>query len=632
MRLKYTFAGIIIFSLMMCGNFVFGHSAIFPEPIQENPNELMDDVGETAEDIGINALSITKDSDDDNVSNSEGTGKEEIDEGFDSEVGSDDEVDDEESDEIGDDNEEGEEGSGSEVGSDDEESDDEGDNEEGNEGEDVDSQFKPTGTLPIIYIEVKDEGGEYIDEIIDRNLSHKEYFAATYWIEIPEILESKYSSLGSVDKPLSLQIKARGNFTRTGFSKKPFKIKLDKKQDLLGLSPERSKHYALLAHADDQYGFLRNFTSFKIGEMLGLPWTPAMYPVELVINGNYRGLYFLTESIRVEKGRIDIEELEDYCEEPSMASGGYVVEIDNYESSNQLIFNTDREVGLYYCPLRISFESPENYSDIQRQFVQNQFENINQLTELGSDELWGYLDLDDAVRYYLAYEITGHAEAFHGSTYLYRDRGMNQKWHLSPLWDFGRAFDCPYDEYCDVYAQKTSLGYTWWVPDFRNNEKFIDQMTKVWKWFMANKYQELYPMIHDYVELIEKAAINDNLRWKDEPLPESVSGSVTRPVVDNSEIFKKENIVTGYLNKRVEWLKGCYGAPEEMEEYDIPERDDTPAAQLPDFMLGIPEISNSDSAYGHVTIYNLSGMRIDNPRKGEVYIIVTPTGSRKSIY
>lgn len=122
-----------------------------------------------------------------------------------------------------------------------------------------------SGTLPILDIEVFDSTGEYDNEIIDRNLLHKKYFKGKFWIEIPDDLTLLFSSLGSADKPLELQIKARGNFTRTACSKKPFKLKLGTKQNLLGLSPGESKHYVLLPHADDNYGYLRNFVGFELG-------------------------------------------------------------------------------------------------------------------------------------------------------------------------------------------------------------------------------------------------------------------------------------------------------------------------------------------------------------------------------
>ena len=57
-----------------------------------------------------------------------------------------------------------------------------------------------------------------------------------------------------------LQIRGRGNYTWDWFEKKPYRIKLDKKAPLLGFN--KSKHFVLLAHADDNLGFLRETDGF----------------------------------------------------------------------------------------------------------------------------------------------------------------------------------------------------------------------------------------------------------------------------------------------------------------------------------------------------------------------------------
>ncbi|MDE7136041.1 MAG: CotH kinase family protein, partial [Muribaculaceae bacterium] len=320
-----------------------------------------------------------------------------------------------------------------------------------------------SGTLPVIHINVYktdadglpmlDSNGNKIfdNEITSYDLNHKNYFAGEYWLDTNDcqwMIDLGAKLIGSEDEPLSLEIKARGNWTRTGFSKKPFKIKLGKKQNLLGLTPDKSKHYALLAHADDNYGYLRNFTGFNIGKRIGLPWTPSQQPVEVIINGDYRGLYFLTESIRVGDGRINITELDDLASDPALVSGGYVVELDNYDETNQIRLNEKACIGGHYLDiLRVTFDTPEEYSDLQLRFITDQFTAMNDFVGANSDELWSYLDLDDAARYYLAREIVSDVEAYHGSTYLFRDNGQNQKWHFSPIWDCGNAFNGRTDKF-----------------------------------------------------------------------------------------------------------------------------------------------------------------------------------------
>lgn len=485
-----------------------------------------------------------------------------------------------------------------------------------------------SGTLPVFYINVfTDENHSALNnEVIDYNLSHKDYFQyAEYWLDINDcewLQDLGAKSVGSDEEPLSLQIKARGNWTRIGFSKKPFKIKLDKKQDLLALTPEKSKHYALLAHADDTKGYLRNFISFNLGERIGLPWTPGMQPVELVINGDYRGLYFLTESIRVGDGRVEIEELDDNVSDAELVSGGYIVELDNYDEENQIRLEEKACVeGHNLDRLRITWDTPEVYSELQKRFITDQFTSINNSIGANSDKTWEYIDLDDAARYYLVREITGDTESFHGSTYLFRDRGEGEKWHFSPLWDAGNALRGHTDAFfydCDPYGNT-------WIPSLRANRKFNDKVKDTWLWFMQNEYSGIEADIKEYVDHISDAAFSDYKRWSNEYVPEG-----GQPVADNRNMEPIMNDAISQLSGKINWLKKYFG-DYNSGNHSEPERDDTPAAALPDYAkAGIEDIF--DNSEEPVEFYNLQGLKILNPKRGEIYILKKGSVSKKIIF
>lgn len=485
-----------------------------------------------------------------------------------------------------------------------------------------------SGTLPVMYINVYTDESHtaFNDEVIDYNLPHKDYFTeANYWLDLNGcswMEELGAESIGSEEDPLPLQIKARGNWTRIGFSKKPFKIKLDKKQNLLGLTPEKNKHYALLAHADDFNGFMRNFAAFHLGEKIGLPWTPSMQPVELVINGDYRGLYFLTESIRVGEGRVEIEELDDDVSDPELISGGYIVELDNYYEDNQIQMEEKSCVhGHNLDLLRVTWDTPEIYSELQKRFVTDQFSAINNAIGANDNATWSYLDLDDAVRYYLVQEIVSHTEAFHGSTYLYRDRGENQKWHFSPLWDAGNAFQGYKDNYfynCDPFGNT-------WIPSLRENAKFNQKLKDTWLWFMSNGYSSIYDALEEYSNHIAAGARADHLRWGNEPHPGGGQG-----VADNTDMQGRLRDVKERLQAKVEWLKSQLGDYSK-GNYSEPSRDNTAAAPLPDYAkAGIEGITIDDSD-APVEYYNLQGRKVAHPEPGQIYIMRQGSKSRKIV-
>lgn len=476
---------------------------------------------------------------------------------------------------------------------------------------------EPSGTLPVLYINVYGNDGEYDNEIISPNLAHKNYFPGEYWLEMNgcEWLEQLGSKPeGSKDEPLPLEIKARGNYTRTAFAKKPFKLKLGEKKDLLGLS--KSKHFALLAHADDNFGYLRNFTGFDLGKRIGLPWTPWQQPVEVVINGDYRGLYFLTESIRVEKNRVNIEELEDYATAPELISGGYLVELDNYDESNQIRMEEKSCVqGQRLDLLRVTWDTPEEYSEIQKRFVTEQFAEMNDNIGNNSDNTWSLIDMDDAARYYLVEEIVSNTEAYHGSTYLFRNRGENQKWHFSPLWDFGNAFNGSTDRFfydCDPFGNT-------WIPSMRMNAKFNEKVKETWMWFMNDRYPGLIENIDAYTRHISEAAKADHERWDDAPLPDSPGA---RSVADNSDMTSRRNEAVRHLNAKIEWLKSRFGDFSAYPDSKEPAHDTTPCAPLPDYAGGTGSVAGIDDSQSPAIFFTLQGIRISGPVRGEPCIMV----------
>lgn len=487
-----------------------------------------------------------------------------------------------------------------------------------------------SGTLPVLYINVYSDEAHtaFNNDIISKDLDHKNYFEfAEYWLDTNGcswLEQLGAENVGSEEKPLALQIKARGNYTRTGFSKKPFKLKLDKKQSLLGLS--KSKHFAILAHADDNKGYLRNFVGFNLGKRIGLPWTPSQQPVEVVINGDYRGLYFLTESIRVDEDRVNITELGDNVEDPTLVSGGYIVELDNYDEDDSSQIRMDEKSCVrnqYLDRLRITFDTPEVYSDLQRWFISQQFSTMNDYVGANDDRLWSYLDLDDAARYYLVEEIVSHTESYHGSTYLFRDYGDGQKWHFSPLWDFGNAFNGSTDDFfynCDPFGNT-------WIPSIRENAKFNAKVRETWLWFMHNEFDGLYSDIDEYAGHITAAAAADHERWKSAPVPHGGN-----PVADNRDMKGRASDVKNHLGSKINWLKGVFG-DFSRGDFSEPARDTTPAAELPSQVAtGITDVIDADVIDADTLFFNLQGMAVSNPVKGQLYIMVKGRKATKILY
>ena len=202
-----------------------------------------------------------------------------------------------------------------------------------------------SGTMPVMYINTEGH----------RNIDSKEvYLHADWWLDNMGL--EGIESIGSAEHPLGMQIKGRGNYTWT-VRKKPFRIKLDEKQPLLGMNS--SRHFCLLAHADDKYAKLKNAMGFELSRRIGMAYTPEQKSVEVVLNGQYIGLYYLAEKIRVGKHRVNIEEQNDEETDSVNITGGWLLEIDNNQNENTIYINERNGGQEWFDWLWITPHSPE---------------------------------------------------------------------------------------------------------------------------------------------------------------------------------------------------------------------------------------------------------------------------------
>ncbi|MBE6585494.1 MAG: hypothetical protein E7645_03080 [Ruminococcaceae bacterium] len=121
-------------------------------------------------------------------------------------------------------------------------------------------------------------------------------------------------------KDVTAGVRVRGNST-AGAPKKPYRIKFETKQSMLGLNDgEKFKSWCLMADYFDS-SMLRTWATFAFAEVLlgGKYYSSDCTPVEVYVNGDYRGVYLLCEQTQIDNDRIDIYEAEDG--DPSLEIG-----------------------------------------------------------------------------------------------------------------------------------------------------------------------------------------------------------------------------------------------------------------------------------------------------------------------
>lgn len=350
-----------------------------------------------------------------------------------------------------------------------------------------------SGTLPVLYIETENH---------KPITSKTEYINADYWLDTSG--RDNYVQLGSASEPLQMQIRGRGHSSWKG-AKKPYKVKFAKKTEVMGMP--KNKHFALLKPTENTVAGL------QLGRIIGMAWTPDFRPVEVVLNGDYIGLYFLTETIRIDENRVNIYEQQDNETSPDLIKGGWLVEVDNYHDECQI---TIPECSRWNLTLR--YHSPENLSDAQLKWLTNEFKAINGAiysTDKTSTEWERCIDVESIARFFILQEVMDNPDGFHGSFYLHKDLKDGAKWVAGPIWDI----TCYNREKTDyTFRMKVHYGITpHWIGEIIQYNSFCQSVASVWSEVYPSRLSEIYDKIDEIVLPLESAWQHDCERWNEDP-------------------------------------------------------------------------------------------------------------------
>ena len=358
--------------------------------------------------------------------------------------------------------------------------------------------------LPVLYLDT--DGGEQI-------VSKTEYLAAT--LEV-------WDGEAGLGEPLVCSVRGRGNTTWT-WPKKPYLVKLDKKESLLGMN--KHKRWVLLANFMDKT-LMRNLVAMKVSSMTSLDWTPSCKPVELVLNGKHVGSYLLIEQVRVDKNRVPVTEMTPEDDSGEAVTGGYLMECDfHYDNEVQWLDHHGRcnkfQEGI---PFAVKYPDPED-------ITQSQLSYIKQYIYDTAEAIYGpdfkdpekgyaaYIDVDSFIDYWIVYEVMGNlALSNPGSIFCHKDRGGKLK--AGPCWDF----DWGVLSFYTAPKAKTGLLHrqAMWYARLFEDPVFLERARA--------RYQELLPKLEtvpEYMESLRKtlsASAKLNFRMWDPTQDSSQNG------------------------------------------------------------------------------------------------------------
>ena len=408
--------------------------------------------------------------------------------------------------------------------------------------------FQPVD-LPVVYLEI-DGGQEEIDRL-NGSPDHSYRCSGTMDIVIPDGYDGGFENRYPQETVRGLKldyIRGRGNGT-WDMSKNPYKIKLAEKQDLFGMG--KNKHWVLLANYFDN-SMLRNRLTAWVGEQMGLEFTPEGVFVEVVMNGDYLGCYYLCEQIRVGKNRVALDELTAEDNALPEIRGGYLLEFCPDDDESPDAFETARGLRLGNMEPSFNPEETEVVSDAQKEYIRAYIQQAEDAVFAG-DGYANYLDLQSLADYWWLMEFSANGDAFRtDSAHMFKKRteadGSEGRLHFGPLWDFDDAWGNTMTEVIQVVGFNNT--FFLWTDELRTRPEFREVLLERWQVLDA-KLEELVReggALDGMAAEIRNAWSRDDLRWH---------ASHEEDDTDVGRDFGEEiEALRSWIRLRREWISG----------------------------------------------------------------------------
>lgn len=277
---------------------------------------------------------------------------------------------------------------------------------------------------------------------------------------------------GSIYSGELKQIKARGNSTFTYTDKKSYQIKLNTASDLLG-NKEQVKTWVLLASYFDATQ-MHDKLMKDLATKLGLAYTASCNWVNLYYDGEYRGVYLLSEKNSVGAASVAITDMEEAykaqnpsygdnmstdlsqnaygqqfqytkgLQEPANITGGYLIELNHNMWDEASGFKTRQGVAF-------NVKSPEWCGEAAMRYISEYYQDFEDAV-YATDKtgaytgynastgkyFYDYVDMDSLVKVFLLQELSLNCDGFISSVYFYKD--ADGKMFAGPIWDQDMTF------------------------------------------------------------------------------------------------------------------------------------------------------------------------------------------------
>ena len=235
------------------------------------------------------------------------------------------------------------------------------------------------------------------------------------------------------------KIRGRGNSSFKWYDKKPYRIKLNEKHKILGL--DKAKKWVLLANYRDVTDLMNTFV-FEMAEWMGLPYTNHTRYAEVFLNGDYIGLYQITEQIEQGSNRVNISK-----------DKGLLLTLDQDDGPDlSPEANDNFFTKVYSMPMAVKYPEEEDLTPEKLDSIKEVFATLERaIKSKDYKQAEALLDMESFIRYLMIQEFVYNVElSAPRSIFLFKDG--DGKFFFGPVWDWDAAYDFSWS---DMYTGHT---------------------------------------------------------------------------------------------------------------------------------------------------------------------------------
>ena len=381
--------------------------------------------------------------------------------------------------------------------------------------------------------------------------------------------------MSDIDNPEFLNYNGRIGIERRGYSsqmvsdKKPYGLTTlqddnvsNNNVSLFGMPAEND--WILNPLAYDQTG-MRDVMAYELSNQIGQYASRSQY-CEVVLNGNYRGLYVFMEKIKVDKNRVNIEKMDETCNQPPEVTGGYIVQA-NRGDNDPVAWTMQTYLMNWWWPVNTEFlhhyPKHENITNTQNDYIHGVFLDLESVAHSYNTDITtgipSVIDIPSFVDFMIMAEFTSNVDVYHLSTFFHKDRCG--KLRAGPIWDYNLAFG--YDAFgnrsgYDVWQfdNQDNTGPRFWK-DLFDTDEFRCYLAK--RWFelteggMPLDYDRVCGRIDELDELITEGIARDNQRWH-----------------QMNQHDEYVNNMKTWIQQRINWLNSHIGSDQGCSDVDLP--------------------------------------------------------------